>query len=367
MRRPTLPLLIATLTLAACSEAPPPPAKSAPTAKAVEAMPFEQLAFRQQRDAAATVVSANESRLAAEVGGRLVAIEAKAGQRVAKGAVLARLDDADFVLAVRRAEAAAAQAAARVELASAQLRRARELVTQGFVSTDAAQVRVTELQLAEADRAAAEAQLATAKNALDKTVIRAPFAGVVRERLGQVGETVAPGAPLLTLIDAGGVEVVAQLGAADAEHLGTADGAKFASGGREWPLKLLRVSPVVDPQTRLVEARFAFAGAAPATGAAGRLAWRDQASSLPAEAFARRQGRYGVFTVEGGKARFVVLPGVQEGRPARVDLPPATLVVIRGEQSLQDGDAIAVSESPAAVAAEAGSAPLASSDQAVTR
>jgi RND family efflux transporter MFP subunit len=345
--------LIASLTLAACSEPPLPPPPPAVTAKPVEVLPFERLAFRQQRDAAATVVSANESKLAAEVGGRLVAIEARAGQRVAKGAVLARLDDTDFVLAVRRAEAAAAQAAARVELAAAQLKRARELVTQGFVSTDAAQIRVTELQLAEADRAAAEAQLATARNALDKTAIRAPFAGVVRERLGQVGETVLPGTPLLTLVDAGGVEVVAPLGAADAEQLGDAEAARFVAGGREWPLKLLRVSPVIDPQTRLTEARFAFAGAAPATGAAGRLVWLDRAASLPAEAFARRQGRYGVFTVDGARARFVVLPGVQEGRPARVALPAGTRVVIRGEQSLQDGDSIAVREAAASASSAA--------------
>ena len=340
-------LLISSLLIAACSEAPLPAPPPAPTAKPVEAIAFERLAFRQQRDAAATVVSANESKLAAEIGGRLVAIDARAGRRVARGAVLARIDDTDYALAVQRAEAATAQATARVELASAQLKRARELVTQGFVSTDAAQIRVTELQLAEADRAAAAAQLATAKNALAKTAIRAPFAGVVRERLGQVGETVLPGTPLLTLVDAGGVEVVAQLGTADAEQLGEAEAARFVANDREWPLKLLRVSPVVDPQTRLIEARFAFAGAAPATGAAGRLAWLDRATSLPAEAFARRNGRYGVFTVDGDRARFVVLPGVQEGRPARVELPAATRVVIRGERSLQDGDAIAVSEATA--------------------
>jgi RND family efflux transporter MFP subunit len=328
------------VVIAACGEAAAPPAVAPTAGKAVSAAPFAQLAFRQSRDAAASVVSANESRIAVEVAGRLVDLPVAAGAQVAKGALLARIDDADYRLAVARAEAAAQQARARSELAAAQLARARELARQNFLSGDAAEIRATELEIARADLLAAEAQLATVRNQLAKTTVRAPFSGTVRSRSGQVGEIVAPGTVLLTLVDASGIEAVAELPAGDAELIGEAADFRFVAGGAEWPVTPLRRSAVVDPQTRLVEVRFAFAASPPPVGTAGRLRWRDGADSLGAEFFVRRGLAYGVFVIDGERARFLPVAGVQEGRPARVVLPPLTQIVSRGHESLQDGDAV---------------------------
>lgn len=341
-----LAAMVAASALLGCSKAAPPAPPPPVAAKAVEVRPLSELTVRQERDAAATVASANESQIAAEVAGRLLAVRVVAGQGVARGELLAQIDAADYRLAVQRAEAALAQAAARVELAAAQLRRARGLVAQGFLSGEAAQARETEQQVAEADRLAAAAQLATAQNQLARTEIRAPFAGTVRTRQAQVGETVAPGAPLFVLVDRAGIEVVAQLQGTDVPLLGGAEQAAFVAGGRQWPLRLSRVSPVVDPQTRLVEARFAFVADPPPVGTAGRVTWRDTAASLPPAYLAQRNGDYGIFLPAHGRAHFHVLPGVQEGRPARIELPPGTPLIAGGLAALQPGDAIRIEAPP---------------------
>ena len=51
----------------------------------------------------------------------------------------------------------------------------------------------------------------------------------------------------------------------------------------------------------------------------------------------------GVFVADSNTAQFVPVPGAQEGRPAPVDLSRDTLIVVRGQARLQDGDALTIS------------------------
>ncbi|MCS7100056.1 MAG: efflux RND transporter periplasmic adaptor subunit, partial [Burkholderiaceae bacterium] len=170
-----------------------------------------------ERDAPASVVARNESRLAAEIAARIVAIPVDVGQRVAAGAVVVQLDDADARLALVQAEAAFAAAQARLALAESQLARARELRAQAFISPEALTQRETELAVVRAEVGSAEAALAAARRTLQKTVVRAPFAGVVMARPGQVGEIAQPGAPLLVLKDAAPPEIASPIPAALAD------------------------------------------------------------------------------------------------------------------------------------------------------
>lgn len=334
--RALAPALVLALLLAGCGQDPAPAAVTGGAKPAVHTAPFSGVAIRVQREAPAQVRSINESRLAVEVGARIVDIPVKVGQRVGRGDVLLRLDDGDLRLAQARAEAGLAQAKARTELAGKQLLRARELRAQGFVSPDVLQQRETELSLALADEKAAEVAVETARRQVSKAVLIAPFAGVVRERTGQVGETAVPGTPLITLVDALQVEVAAQVQSRDAASLGGAE-VYFESSQGRFPLTLLRVSPIVTPETRHIEARFAWRKAGLPPGTEGRITWFDAQQYVPANLLVRRAGAYGVFVAEGGVARFRPLPGAEEGRPAQATLPPDTLLVTEGFAALQDG------------------------------
>jgi RND family efflux transporter MFP subunit len=322
-----LVLLVAIASLAPIAKADP----------AVASKPLAQVALYPQREASAQAVALNESRIAAEIAARIVQIPVEVGQTVARGTVVARLDCRDQELGRERANAALAATRSRLELAEQQLARARGLVAEGFISKEALDARDSEVEVLRADAAQSRVQLATAERAVSKCSLRAPFPAIVRQRLGQVGELAAPGTPLVALADASRIEVAAQLQPHDAGSLRTASEIRFLGDGGARRLKLLRISPAIDPQARTVEARLAFAAEAAAPGAAGRVVWRDGTPHLPPEIVVRRNGRLGVFLDAAGVARFHPLPEAQEGRPARVELPADARIVVQGQLTLQDG------------------------------
>lgn len=314
--------------------APPAPAQQTP---ALAVKPLAEVAIYPERDAAAQVVSLNESRIAAEIAGRIEAVPVEVGQRIARGAVLARIDCRDHELARERAAAAITAARSRLVLAEKQLERGRGLHAQGFISEEALAARVTETEVLRAEVTQAELQLASAARAVGKCVVRSPFAAIVRERLGRVGELAAPGTPLAALVDADRIEVAAQVQTKDTASLERAAGVRFLGPRGAQPLALERISPAIDPQTRTVEARLRFSGTAAAPGASGRIAWRDAQAHVPPELVVRRADRLGVFVDNAGTARFHALPEAQEGRPARIELPGSTRIVVSGQLALKDG------------------------------
>ncbi|MBE0623397.1 MAG: efflux RND transporter periplasmic adaptor subunit [Burkholderiales bacterium] len=316
-------------------------ADSLAAATTVVTKPLSQVAIYPERVASAQTVSLNESRIAAEISGRIEAIPVRVGERLARGAVLARIECRDHELARERANSALVAAQARLSLAVQQLARARELSTRGFISKEALTSRETEVQVFRADAEQARAQLDTAARSVGKCTVRSPFAAIVRERLGQVGELAAPGSPLVALSDAERVEVSAQLQLQDAESLSKAPVLRFAAFGGAKELALLRISPAINPQARTVEARLSFKGEPAAAGASGSVSWQDTRPHIPAEFVVRREGRLGVFVDEGGVARFHPLGEAQEGRPAQTGLPLGMRIVVSGQLALRDGQPLA--------------------------
>jgi RND family efflux transporter MFP subunit len=312
-----------------------PPLSAQPVSFASK--PLSELALYPEREASAQAATLNESRIAAEIAARIEQIAVEVGQTIAKGAVVARLDCRDNEIALARARAARDAARSRLELAEHQLSRAKELGAKGFFSKDALDARVTEVEVLRADAAQVGAQLDTAERAVSKCVVRAPFKAVVRQRLGQVGELASPGTPLVALADVARIEVSAHVQPRDADSLRKAKQVRFVGDGGSRPVRLLRVSPAIDPQARTVEARLRFSAEPAAPGAAGHIVWRDSRPHLPAELVVRRNGRLGVFLDDNGVARFKLLPGAQEGRPAPADLPAGAHVVVAGQLALQDG------------------------------
>jgi len=331
------------LLLEACGEKPveAPPAAVVPLAVGV--VRYAELGFHPEREAPATVLGKNETRLAAEASARIVVIAVDSGDAVKAGQVLVRLDARDAELALARAEAGLAQSVARQAQAAAQTARARSLKEKNFISAEALTLRETELTAAQADVQSARANRDSARRGVDKCTITAPFGGIVRARAAQVGELAAPGTPLLTLADTSDLQVVAQVQARDADGLTAAAKVEFAVAGQIHALSLLRISGAISREARTVEARYRFAGGpAPAPGTEGRLVWRDPRPHIPADYILRRNGRYGVFVLDGGKASFRELPQAQEGRPASADFPSEAKIVTRGRHALQDGMSVSL-------------------------
>lgn len=120
-----------------------------------------------------------------EVSGRLVGILAREGTEVRRGAPLFKVDDAELRAEVDRLEA-------EMDLAEQALVRTRELLERDASST-------ADLEQAEATARSTRAQLSLQRTRLERTVVRAPFSGIVGERLVSLGDYVTPSTLLTTL------------------------------------------------------------------------------------------------------------------------------------------------------------------------
>ena len=157
-------------------------------------------------DASGYVVARRQATVSAKITGKVTAMLIEEGQRVETGQIVARLDDTNARAQLAQAEALleqqrAALAAAAVALRDAEpgYERHRKQFRRGFLSAqelDAAKT-AYDSTAASVDVAArgvevAEANVALARRALDDTVVRAPFAGVVTVKAAQEGEMVSP-------------------------------------------------------------------------------------------------------------------------------------------------------------------------------
>ncbi|MFN3545584.1 MAG: efflux RND transporter periplasmic adaptor subunit [Thiobacillus sp.] len=323
-------LLLSLLLCAQASAAPP---------AAVKTRPLAELAIHPVREASAQVVSLNLARLSAELSARIDRIPVEPGQRIARGAVVAELDCADTRIAAQRAQAALESAQARLKLAQQQLQRSTELAAKNFISSDALDARKTEVSVLAAEVRLNAAAQAAAQRDVAKCTVRSPYPAIVEARLAQVGEWASPGTPIVQLWDVSRLQLAVQVQPDDAGTLPQAQ-AVFASQGTDYAVKLLRISPALNPASRTREARFSFPATLPAPGAHGVLRWRDPRAFVPADYLVRRNDALGVFVVRDGRARFVPLPAAQEGRPAIAALPADTALVTDGRLTLQDGMAV---------------------------
>ena len=307
---------------------------------AIKSLPLSEVAIHPQREASAQSVSLNLAKLSAELAARIDSIPVEPGQRIAKGAVIVRLECIDTRIAAQRAQAALESSQARLKLEQQQLQRSNELAAKNFISPAALDAKKTDVAVVAAEVKLNTAARAAAQHDISKCTLRSPYPAIVEARLAQVGEFVSPGTPIVQLWDTSRMQLSAQVQQADAEWLSKARPV-FISQGVEYQVNLLRVSPAVNLAARTREARFNFGKTVPAPGSNGVLRWRDPRAFVPADYLIRRNKQLGVFVVNGQNVRFVSLPDAQEGRPAlAAALPDDTRIVTDGRLALQDGMAV---------------------------
>ena len=306
----------------------------------VEVAPLSDVVVPREHRVPAEVLPLNDSLLSAEVNAVVREIGADVGARVAAGDLLIALEETDFELQLRAAEASLAAARSRLAEAEAKRDRAARLGDSQYVSEDELLTRETAVAVSQADIRNAEARVAIARRDLEKCRIVAPFDGVVQERRAQVGAYVTVGSPLLRLVQTDRLELAAEIPVGLGAGLAEAANAEFHSQGARWPVRLSRLSEVVATERRARLARFEFTGAAPAPGRSGQVVWASARGQLPARLVSRRDGVLGVFLFRDGRAVFTALPQAEEGRPVSVELPVDSLIIMQGQDRLQDGDAV---------------------------
>ena len=159
----------------------------------------------------AVVEAVKQSTVAAQVSGRVVAVNFDAGDTVKAGAVIVRLSAQELASAVAGSQAQVAQANANLANARANYDRQQQLFQQKFISQAALDRATAEYRAAEAGARAARAGAGQSSAVSGYTVITAPFSGIVSARHVELGETVTPGKPLMTGFDPADMRVIANI------------------------------------------------------------------------------------------------------------------------------------------------------------
>lgn len=223
----------------------------------------------------ATLQAVQQSTVAAQVAGNVLALAVKAGQRVRAGQLIARIDERDVQAALARSDAGAAQAEAELRNARVATERTRELRSQGFVSQAALDNAETQLKAAQAGMKQAEAARAQAALARSFAGVVAPFDAIVLATHVEPGDLAAPGRPLATLYAPGRLRAVVQLPASRSAAARSASRTEVQLPDGRWVEPASRSEvPGADAISQTVEWRLelpaAVAGAPPA-GAAKAL------------------------------------------------------------------------------------------------
>lgn len=289
--------------------------------------------------------------LSFENGGRVVQVAVEVGARVKAGQVLAEQDAEPARL--RLEQASAHLQAARVELDQrrAGQRRAHQLFADGNLARAELEAADAAQGTALAQQRGAEAELALARRALERTRLVAPFAGQVVTRVADPLRLVSAGEPLLDLQAEGGRQVVVQIPLSLADRLqpGALAQATSTAGGASLALSLVGISPRAD-QGLLQEAVFALDTAAPALPSGSLLDVRladaaDSRLAIPLGALLPGQtgtaGQIYVYQADTQqvKLRGVTLVALQDGQ-ALIDsgLADGEQIVVAGAAFLRAGE-----------------------------
>ena len=201
-----------------------------------------------------TVVSLNDSRIAAEVEGVLTWL-ADVGDAVDAGAVIARIDPRLMRIEVARAKASVARFEADLNYREQQLARSEELATTNNVSANLLDESRANRDQALNQLADARAQLERATGDLKRTEVRAPFAGHVVQRLASVGEYIGLGEDVVRLVDTYRKEIALPAPISLTAFLRPGLEVAVRNGDIERRHEVRTVVPVGDAVSRMVEIR----------------------------------------------------------------------------------------------------------------
>jgi len=305
--------------------------------------------FGASLSATGTVVSRNDARISGEVGGTLAWI-AEPGTVMNRGAVLARIDPERLALTLRDNQAVLARLEAQLSLLATQRARLQSLAGQSVVSQSQLEEAQARERMAAQDVVQALVARDRARLDLDRATVRAPFAGIVAERLQQAGEFVASGAPLLRLVNDRELEVVARAPLTSADTVVAGDAVRLVDGERRTSGKVRAVIPVGDERSRMVELRIALADRSLRVGTPVRVEIASPALksvvTVPRDAVIQRQGASYVMRVRPDNTAERVAVNLGPGRDNHVQidglLRAGDRVIIRGGERLEPGQTVAV-------------------------
>ncbi len=345
---PTLAAVVGLLTLSiGCGQEPVPPA---PVARPVKLFEVGAAAAGFRNEYPGQIRPATDAEVGFEVPGKLIDFPVKESQQVELGDVLARLDPRDF-------EADRDAAAAHAASAKADFSRAKILFDEHVISKQ-------EVEKAQRNHEVAVARVQRAQKAVEDTVLRAPFSGIVARKIVNDFDNVRAKQPVVQLQTGSALDIIVNLpeqdfgrirtGVTIEERNASLNVAVVVSAlpGRSFPAKLKEFATTADPKTRTFAVTFSFEvptdvnvmpGMTAKLVGSGGGALDEPRRTVPVQAVAEDEGGQSyVWTVDPDSMRVTrtpVTPGELTGSSVEIrdGLQTGSLIVVSGVHQLREG------------------------------
>lgn len=268
MLRKTLLVIAIGTALAACGKGPKEADKNdAKAAVALSISPEDTLTVQTNALASGPVVTGSvqperKADLRAEVSSVVLQVLKENGDVVKRGDVLVKLDETAIRDSLNSAEASARSSAQALDQAERQVARMKTLRASGMTSAQAMDDAEVRRNNAASEVAAARSRAALARQQISRTVVRAPFDGVVSDRKVSAGDTASAGKELLKVIDPTSMRFEGRVSADRIASVKVGQPVSFrinGYAGQEFRGTVKRVDPAANEVTRQVEVLVAFA------------------------------------------------------------------------------------------------------------
>lgn len=306
-----------------------------------------------------------ESDHAFRVGGKIVARLVDPGARVSRGQALARLDPSDTKLTAEAAQAAVAAAETEAQYSEAEHVRFQDLFKRGFVSQSALDQKLNVANAAKARLESARAQARVSQNQAGYTTLTAEFDGVVTQALGEAGQVVGAGQPVLRVANPADKELlifVPESKIAEFRTLARGAAAKetrvamTSEPHKYFPARVREIGAAADAVTRTYPVRLSItqAGEAIQLGMSGYAVLANPSGAgtlqVPLSSVLVKGNQSGVFRLSAeGKLSMVPVTIVQFTETAAVikgALAQGDRIVAAGVHKLKEGDIVKPLDDP---------------------
>lgn len=214
--------------------------------------------YQHEQTFTGTIRAGNTTGVGFELAGKLNELQADSGIKVKQGQILAILDTRLLEAERQEIQASLAQTQADVDLATSTLKRNQELKKSGYVSEQLLDENRSQLN----SLAAAKNRLLASQHAnqlkLDKSILVAPFDGTISQKLHNLGEVVAAGSPIFTLV--GNINPEAYIGVpvALAEQFHAGQQVQVSVQDQTFTAEIAGISAEVNPVSRTLQLRISL-------------------------------------------------------------------------------------------------------------
>jgi membrane fusion protein (multidrug efflux system) len=370
MLRKTIILLAIASALSACGKGSKDPAQpEGAAAKAVQLLvaPEDVLTLRSDALASGPVITGSvqperRADLRAEISAVVLQVLKENGDPVKRGDVLVRLDETSIRDSLMSADASLRSATQALDQSQRALDRQKTLRTSGMAtlqSLDDAEVRRNSAQ---SELSAARARLVAAKQQVERTVVRAPFDGIVSDRKVSNGDTAAIGKELLKVIDPNSMRFEGNVSADSISAVKVGQPVLYRVNGygdKQFTGVVKRIDPSANDVTRQVEVLVGLTGEQPRVSglyAEGRVeAASTDAVTLPESALVRDGDKTYAWKLKGGAlAKASLGLGTRDPRTGQYEvkegLAAGDLVLRHPSAALKDGQKVEMASAAAKVA-----------------